>query len=101
MFSEYEMEKGAWYWAGKCAFQKPSSKELSELLAPKVEIEDKIETTLSSGSIVLFCFVLFFKKGGYKKTEFVCSLSGFQQSKVYMNIYIGTHSFSLFCCHCV
>ena len=52
MFSEYEMEKGAWYWAGKCAFQKPSSKELSELLVPKVEIEDKIETTLSSGSIV-------------------------------------------------
>ena len=53
MFSEYETEKGAWYWAGKCAFQKPSSKELSELLVPKVEIEDKIETTLSSGSIVL------------------------------------------------
>lgn len=97
MFSEYEMEKGAWYWAGKCAFQKPSSKELSELLVPKVEIEDKIETTLSSGSIVFFKKK---KEKGDKKTEFVCSLSGFQQSKVYMNI-VGTHSFSLFCCHCV
>ena len=92
MLSEHEMEKkGLDIEQGSVLFESFPLKNFLYFWFPKRQNRNQTE----------FRFHFFLKKKKEKKrTEFVCSLSGFQWRKVCVNI-AGTHSFSFLLLLCL